>query len=104
MPTPLENLSASIFREQLHSQFNVHQEKGGAIPLELVDVVENDTSPKMEVFSLYFRGPFSPRLGQQIHCLEHDRLGAVEVFLTPIEADRENGTVYESVFHRFRKS
>lgn len=104
MPTPLENLSAGIFREQLHSKFNVQQEKGGAIPLELVDVVENDTSPKMEVFSLYFRGPFSPRLGQQIHRLEHDSLGTLEIFLTPIEADRENGTVYESVFHRFRKS
>lgn len=104
MPTPLENLNAGIFREQLHSKFNVHQEKGGAVPLELVDVVENDTSPKMEVFSLYFRGPFSPRLGQQIHHLEHDKLGALEIFLTPIDAGSESGTVYESVFHRFRKS
>jgi uncharacterized protein DUF6916 len=104
MPTPLENLNALIFREHLHSKFNAHQEKGEAIPLELIDVVENDTSPKMEVFSLYFRGPINPRLGQQIHRLEHDKLGPLEIFLTPIEADRERGTVYECVFHRFRKS
>lgn len=102
MSTPLENLTANIFREHLHSKFRVQGEKS-AMALELVDVVENNTSPRMELFSLYFRGPFSPRLAQQIHSLDHDSLGTVEIFLTPVEADQENGTVYESVFHRFRK-
>jgi hypothetical protein len=104
MSTPLDILNAKVFREQLHSQFKVHQDNSGTITLELVDVIENDLSPKMELFSLSFRGPFRPRLDQQTHRLEHEKLGQIEIFLTPISADQENGTMYEAVFHRFRKS
>ena len=104
MSTPLDSLNAKIFREHLGTKFNVHNGTAGTIPLELVDVVEGNTSPKMEVFSLYFRGPFTPRLRQQSHALEHKKLGQIEILLTPVEADQEKGTVYEAVFHRFRKS
>jgi len=102
MSTPLEDLNAKIFREQLHSQFKVHQDPTGTIMLELVEVVENDLSPKMELFSLQFRGPVTPRMPQQIHTLEHDKLGRLEIFLTAIAGDAQ-GITYESVFHRFRK-
>jgi hypothetical protein len=104
MSTPLDDLNAKIFREQLNSQFTVHQDNAAAITLELVDVAENDLSPKMELFSLSFRGPFRPRLDQQTHRLKHEKLGEFEIFLTPISADQQNGTVYEAVFHRFRKT
>jgi len=104
MPIPLDDLNAKIFREQLHSQFKVHQDNTAPITVELVDVVESDRSPKMELFSLHFCGPFRPRLSQQTHRLEHEKLGEFEIFLTPISADQENGTMYEAVFHRFRKS
>jgi Domain of unknown function (DUF6916) len=104
MSTPLDDLNAKIFREQLHGQFKVHQDNTAPIMLELVDVVESNQSPKMELFSLHFRGPFRPRLDQQTHRLEHEKLGEFEIFLTPISADQQNGTMYEAVFHRFRKS
>ncbi len=104
MPVPLENLNLKLFREHLHSNFKVQDAAAGAILLELVDAIEGNTSPKLELFSVYFRGPFTPRLPQQIHRLEHEKLGLVEIFLTPIEADQKQGTIYESVFHRFRKS
>src|SRR5215472_10915264 len=103
MSTPLDNLNASIFREQQNSQFKVHQDSNAPMMLELVDVVENDLSPKMELFSLHFRGPFSPRLDQRTHRLAHEKLGEFEIFLTPISADQQSGTIYEAVFHRFRK-
>ena len=41
--------------------------------------------------------------GQQTHRLEHEKLGEFEIFLTPVSADQQNGTIYEAVFHRFRK-
>jgi len=104
MPTPLEDLNAKLFREQLNSPFKVQHESAGTIALELIDVIENDLSPRMELFSLHFRGPFRPRLDQQTHRLEHEKLGDFEIFLTPISADQQNGTIYEAVFHRFRKS
>jgi hypothetical protein len=103
MPTPLEDLNAKLFREQLNSPFKVQHEPAGTITLELVDVAENDSSPRMELFSLQFRGPFRPRLEQQTHRLEHEKLGEFEIFLTPVSADQQNGTIYEAVFHRFRK-
>jgi hypothetical protein len=102
MPTPLDDLNAKIFREQLHSQFNVPPNPTGAITLELIDVIEHDLSPKMELFSLHFNGPVTPRMPQQIHTLEHDKLGRLEIFLTAIAGDAQSIT-YESVFHRFRK-
>jgi hypothetical protein len=103
MQTPLEDLNAKVFREQLHSQFKVQHQPAETITLELVDVAENDPSPKMELFSLQFRGPFRPRLDQQTHHLEHEKFGDFEIFLTPVSADQQNGTIYEAVFHRFRK-
>ncbi len=103
MSTPLDNLNAKIFREQLHSQFTVNHAPTGTITLELVDVVENDLSPKMELFSVQFRGPAAPRIAQHIHTLEHDKLGRFDIFLTAIAGDAQSIT-YESVFHRFRKT
>jgi hypothetical protein len=101
MSTPLDDLNAKIFREQLHSQFKVQQYPNGTITLELIDVVESDLSPKMELFSLQFRGPATPRIPQLIHTLEHDKLGRFDIFLTAIAGDAQ-GITYESVFHRFR--
>ena len=89
----------AVAQSNLKSNRNLRE----PITLELVDVVENDLSPKMELFSLQFRGPFRPRLDQQTHRLEHEKLGEFEIFLTPISADQQSGTIYEAVFHRFRK-
>jgi hypothetical protein len=103
MSTPLDNLNAKVFREQLHSQFKVHQDNNATVTLELVDTIESDLSPKMELFSLHFRGPFRPLLSQRTYRLDHEKLGDFEILLTPISADQQNGAVYEAVFHRFRK-
>ena len=93
MPTPLEDLNAKFFREQLNTPIQSPAGPAGTITLELVDVIENDLSPKMELFSLHFRGPFRPRLSQQTHRLEHETLGDFEIFLTPISADQRDGTM-----------
>lgn len=101
MPKSLEDLNSKVFREQLHTQFKV-QTGAQPLQLELIEVADTNESPKMECFSLYLRGPIKPRLEQKIHRLEHERLGEFEIFLTAVSGDAQ-GTVYESVFHRFRK-
>jgi hypothetical protein len=101
MMRPLEELSAQVFREQLKTTFNVHAD-GAAMALELIEVDEQG-SDKIELFFLHFAGPFMPRLAQQTHRLEHGTIGEFEIFMTPISADQKQGTVYEAVFHRFRK-
>ena len=103
MLTSLDKLNAKIFSEQLHTQFKVAVGAAGPMTLELVEVAEHDSAPNMELFSLQFAGPEGPRLPQQIYRLEHDKLGAIEIFLTAVGIDPEKRLLYESVFHRFRK-
>ena len=103
MSTSLESLNCKIFSEQLHTQFRLLRDGLEPLPLELIEVKESDPSPKIELFSLHFRGPAAPHMPQQIHTLEHDKLGRINIFLTAIAGDAE-GITYESVFHRFRKT
>lgn len=103
MSISLESLNSKSFSDQLHTQFRLLREGLEPLPLELIEVKESDPSPKIELFSLQFRGPAAPRMAQHIHTLEHDKLGRMEIFLTAIAGDAE-GITYESVFHRFRKN
>ena len=102
MPNPLDALNSKIFTEQLHTKFKVELNGQPPVELELVEVKDRETAPKIELFSLEFRGPHAPRLNQQIHHFEHEKLGAFDLFLTAVGVDQE-GLVYEVVFHRFRQ-
>ena len=102
MSTALDKLNAKIFSEQLRTKFKLQGNFNPPIVMELEEVKEGDTSPKIELFSLFFRGPSSPHLPQQIYSLEHDTMGTFEIFLTAVGTD-QTGILYESVFHRFRK-
>jgi hypothetical protein len=103
MLTPLDKLNAKVFAEHLHTGFKLHRNGAEPLPLELIEVKDSDPSPAIELFSVHFLGPVTPRLPQQIHRLEHDKLGTFEIFLTAIAGDAQ-GIMYESVFHRFRKT
>src|SRR5438132_934980 len=84
-----ERLTSKAFSEVLHTNFKVSGPDGGVVTLELVEVEERQISPRVDVFSVYFRGPGSPRLPQQIHHLEHEQMGSFDIFLTPISADEQ---------------
>lgn len=102
METPLEKLDAGVFAEHLHTKFRT-QLGGAKVELELSSVDERDVSPRLESFCLLFHGPLTPRLPQQIHSMEHDKLGSFTLFLTAVAGDSE-GISYEAVFNRYRKS
>jgi len=97
----LENLTKSMFAENVHSMFNVRHGAGQPQPLalELVELREGTPQSDYERFSLFFRGPRSVLLPQSSYELEHPNLGTFLLFLVPIRQD-ENGTYYESVFYR----
>jgi hypothetical protein len=100
LSTPPE-LNAQIFRSHLHSRFQT--ESGGAsISLELIEVEEPPTAPRLELFFVHFLGPAAPRLEQRIHRLQHDSLGTLDLFITAIGAN-DRGLIYEAVFNRLRK-
>jgi hypothetical protein len=86
----LEALTVADFRPLLRQRFRV----ADAFDAELVEVTEIPREPGGRApFSLVFAGGPTPPLPQGIHAVEHDDLGALEIFLVPIAPDR-----YEAVF------
>ena len=69
------------------------------IPLELVEVTASSRPRRGgRPFSLVFRGPRSPSLPQAQYRLEHEAMGALDIFLVPIALDAQ-GLSYEAVFN-----
>jgi hypothetical protein len=97
-----DNLSSKIFSEHLNSEFKILLPNSEPLTLRLTEVNERSTAPQQEQFSLYFRGPHTQRLQQQIYRLEHEKIGSLDLFIVPIGVDQE-GMQYEVVFNRFRK-
>ena len=90
----LENLTASDFEPLLHQRFRVDSREQPAFDVELVEVTEFEREPGGRApFSLTFAGGPTPPLPQRIYRVEHERLGALDIFLVPVAVDR-----YEAVF------
>jgi hypothetical protein len=99
----LDKLNYKIFSECLNSSFHIFHLGQALFTAELVTVADKSTSPRMEQFSLVFRGPMTPVLAQGIRNMEHATLGKLQLFLVPIGPDG-SGMCYEAVFNRFRKA
>ena len=100
--TDTSQLHSKLFSDHLNSSFKVDAGSSGPVTLRLAEVNEPSTPPNIELFSLIFQGPATPQLPQRIYTVEHEKIGAFSLFLTPIAADDE-GISYEAVFHRMRK-
>jgi len=91
--TDLKALTTADFAPLLHQIFRISVDDR-AFDAELVEVTEIPREPGGRApFSLVFQGGPRPPLPQRISRVEHERLGALEIFLVPIAADR-----YEAVF------
>ena len=90
----LASLTAADFAGLRGDRFRIAPDDAPAFEAELIAVTEIAREPGGRApFSLVFQGGPDPPLPQQIHRVEHDQLGALEIFLVPIAADR-----YEAVF------
>jgi hypothetical protein len=85
----LETLTAADFEPLLHERFRM-----GEFDVRLVEVTEIPREPGGRApFSLVFNGGPTPPLPQGIYAVQHEGLGAIEIFLVPIASHR-----YEAVF------
>lgn len=98
----LENLTREALAENLNTTFSIHHEALGAVTWELIAVSELKSSPRQQAFSILFRGPLDPICGQGTYHLEHDRLGAFDLFIVPVGREPD-GMRYEAVFNRLVK-
>jgi uncharacterized protein DUF6916 len=90
----LETLTAADFAALRGDRFRIALDDAAPFEAELVEVTEIPREPGGRApFSIVFRGGPSPPLPQRIYRVEHDELGALEIFLVPIASDR-----YEAVF------
>ncbi|HXH12438.1 MAG TPA: hypothetical protein VNP04_22055 [Alphaproteobacteria bacterium] len=103
----LDDLHAATFAAHVHTTFRIDLSSTEAIALELVEV-KDGASPgekpptavaDQERFSIMFRGPHDRLLQQGMYRIQHDQLGAFELFLVPVGQDR-HGLYYEAVFNR----
>jgi hypothetical protein len=98
----LQDLTPASF--EAHQGTPFHIDYGAGAPLEVVlqEVKRHEPHPgaRPEPFSVYFRGPRTPVLQQQIYRLAHDQMPALEIFLVPVGPDpKVGGMLYEAVFN-----
>lgn len=91
------------FQERLNQKFRMGLGAGNALELELIgvrDLGRRRTSDGSELscFALTFRAPTRSAAPQAIYNVEHDTLGALEIFLVPIGPDAL-GMRYEAIFN-----
>jgi len=109
----LQTLTARDFRVLQGTRFRL---TGGAAPggspasveAELVEVTEHAASALGALrapFSVLFHGPLQPVMAQGIYRVEHEQLGALDLFIVPVGPDEPAGPGqaptamrYEAVF------
>lgn len=98
----LEELTRESFAENLNTRFRMIPAGAAAVDVELVEVNAGRSTPRQEQFSLLFQASPDVVLQQGVFRLEHDKMGAFDVFLVPVRKD-ERGFYYEAVFNRLLK-
>lgn len=97
----LEQVTVESFEPHVGSSFWVEFPTGGKVELRLTraaKVMESEAArlPR-HPFSLYFIGPLSFKLQQQIYHVTHAALEGMDIFLVPVGQDAQSFQ-YEAVF------
>jgi hypothetical protein len=96
----LDRAGAADFAPLLHSRFRLAVDEI-SLPLELVEVNESGrrgASADRSPFNLLFKGSPDKCLAPQMYRIEHETLGAMDLFISPVRADQD-GYYYEAVFN-----
>jgi hypothetical protein len=93
----LEDFRVGTFSGHLGNSFRVYPDDSSTLDLELVSATElGDGSGRP--FSIVFRGPRDALLPQRTCRMEHEEIGAFDIFLVPI-GPVEDGLLYEAIFN-----
>jgi hypothetical protein len=97
----LDQVTVETFEPHVGSSFWAEFSTGGRVELRLTraaKVMESEAARlNRHPFSLYFIGPLSFKLEQQIYHVTHPALEAMDLFLVPIGQDAQ-AYQYEAVF------
>lgn len=98
----VDDLTKENLSENLNTKFRLPLPDDKFVELELVEVVAHPSTPRQEMFSIFFRGSKEFFLPQGVYRMEHERLGTSDIFLVPM-SKVEDGFTYEAVFNRLLK-
>jgi len=96
----LETFTLATFAVHLDQDFALTAPDGAVLTARLVEAAQVGSAPPgggRPPFSIVFRGPLEPALGQGGYRFEHEQIGTFELFIVPIAADAD-GRRYEAVF------
>jgi len=97
-------LTEANFTKHLHTNFYIPI-NGQRLELELAEVKSYLSGPEeqrgLERFSIFFEGPTAVVLPQQIYSMDHEQMGAFQIFLVPV-AKLEKSIRYEAVFNYYK--
>ena len=91
------------FSAAIQSIFKTSTDEGGFFETCLVSVDEIVSNEAQENFTLLFRAPLDAPQRQGIYRLEHNSIGAMDLFLVPVKKD-DSGLYYEAVFNLLKAS
>ena len=100
----LESFTIHTFSGHLGGKFCVYPDASNSpLEVELISATALGGSAgceppaRRQPFSIVFRGPGDVLLPQRIYRIEHEEIGAFDLFLVPIGLDEE-GLRYEAIF------
>jgi hypothetical protein len=96
----LENFTIATFSGHVGENFRIYPQDADPLEIELISATRlgEDPEPEGRPFSIVFRGPKDALLPQRIYRMEHEEIGAFDIFLVPIGPDEE-GLLYEAIFN-----
>ena len=87
------------FLKHLNTKFRVFFDGQQPTDVELTEVSEMRQKSKFEAFSLIFAAPKNIFPQTLLYRLEHDSLGAMELFMGPVE-ETEDSYLLEALFNQ----
>ena len=105
----LDQLSLPALRAKVGETFTVRDSAGASQALVLVEAPTQapsrharatDPDAAHEKFSLVFRGPRAPALGQETYVFEHAGLGRFALFIVPVPRSDPKFCYYQAIFNR----
>lgn len=96
----IQDLTLDMFAARIGERFRIQATEQRIIDVELVEASPlsgKNTALQRQPFSLVFRAAGGELVPQSIYRVEHDGMGAHDLFLVPIGPDG-GGMRYEAVF------
>ena len=97
----LNSLSIDTFSALKNTTFRLYSGAVKTVEVELIEVKALKDRPKLDAFSLIFKGPADLSLAQNTYRVKHKYLKSFKLLIVPVKQDG-SGVYYEAIFNRLR--